>query len=105
RRSHKLFTLYCDELQNLVTFDSGVETLFSEARKFQISVVSANQFLDQYPPQMKSAILAVGTHILFQLSSDDATKMAAALGGGRQLSELLRHLPHREIIVKGGHQR
>ncbi len=105
RRSRKLFTLYCDELQNLATFDSGVDTLFSEARKFGISVCSANQFLDQYPPQMKAAILAVGTHILFQLSSDDATKMAAALGGGRQLSELLRYLPHREIIVKSGHHR
>lgn len=105
RRSRRLFTLYCDELQNLVTFDSGVDTLFSEARKFGISVCSANQFLDQYPPRMKGAILAVGTHILFQLSSDDATKMAAALGGGRQLGELLRYLPHRQIVVKSGHHR
>src|SRR5207253_4364211 len=99
RRTRKLFTLYCDELQNLVTFDSGVDTLFSEARKFGISVCSANQFLDQYPPQMKAAILAVGTQVLFQLSSDDATKMASALGGGRQLGDILRYFRHREIVV------
>ena len=105
RRSRRLFTLYCDELQNLTTFESGMDTLLSEARKFGISVCSANQFLDQYPPQMKAAILAVGTHILFQLSSDDANKMAAALGGGRQLGELLRYLPHREIVVKSDHHR
>ena len=53
----------------------------------------------------KAAIFAVGTHVLFQLSSDDATKMATALGGGRQLSDLLRYLPHREIVMKSGHHR
>ncbi|MGL1627214.1 hypothetical protein ACSTIF_00040, partial [Vibrio parahaemolyticus] len=68
----QLFTLYCDELQNLIAFDSGLDTLLSEARKFSIGVVSANQFLDQYPPQMRAAIMAIGTHILFQLSSSDA---------------------------------
>ena len=105
RKSRQLFTLYCDEIQNLVTFDSGIDTLFSEARKFGLSVVSANQFLEQYPTSMRAAILAVGTHVLFQLSSDDAARMASALGGGRQLGELLRYLPHREIVVKTGHNR
>src|SRR6267154_3272829 len=69
RRRRNLFTLYCDEIQNLVAFDSGIDTLLSEARKFGIGVVSANQFLDQYPAQMRAAIMAIGTHILFQLSS------------------------------------
>jgi hypothetical protein len=105
RRSRKLFTLYCDELQNLTSFDSGVDALFSEARKFGICLCSANQFLDQYPLQMKAAILSVGTLLLFQLSSDDASKMASALGGGRQLGEILRYLRHQEIVVKTGHSR
>lgn len=105
RKSRRLFTLYCDELQNLATFDSGIDTLFSESRKFAVSVVSANQFLDQYPPQLKAALLAVGTHGLFQLSSDDAAKMAQALGGGRQLGERLRYLPHRHLVIKSGHDR
>jgi hypothetical protein len=69
RRRRQLFTLYCDEIQNLVAYDAGLDTLFSEARKFGISVVSANQFLEQYPPQMRAAIMAVGTHIFVQLSS------------------------------------
>lgn len=105
RRSRKLFTLYCDEMQNLVSFGSGLDTLLSEARKFGISVCSANQFLDQYPTQMKSAILAVGTHVLFQLSSQDAGTMAGALGGGRHLAELLRNLPKRQMVIKSGHYR
>jgi len=103
RRRRQLFTLYCDEIQNLVAFDSGLDTLLSEARKFGIGVVSANQFLDQYPVQMRSAIMAIGTHILFQLSSGDAEKMAAALDGGKHLAEILKNLPQRNLVVKTGH--
>ncbi len=102
RRNRQLVTLYCDEIQNLVAYDSGLDTLLSEARKFGISIVSANQFLEQYPLQMRAAVLAVGTHIFFQLSSGDADKMAAALDGGRRLSELLKNLPKRNLIVKSG---
>ena len=104
RQSHELFTLYCDEVQNLMAFDAGLDTILSESRKFGISVVSANQFLDQYPPAMRSAILAVGTHVLFQLASPDAQHMASALDGGKPLAELLKNLPHRHAIVKSGSQ-
>ena len=93
RRRRQLFTLYCDEIQNLVAYDAGLDTLLSEARKFGISVVTANQFLEQYPPQMRAAIMAVGTHIFFQLSSTDAEKMASALDGGKRLAEILKNLP------------
>jgi hypothetical protein len=103
RQSRTLFTLYCDELQNLIAYDSGLDTLLSEARKFGISVCSANQFLDQYPQQMRSAILAVGTHVLFQLSSIDAERMAAALDGGKRLAEILKNLPQRHFVFKSGH--
>src|ERR1035437_9996385 len=49
RTRRSLFTVYCDEIQNLIAYSSDVETVLSEARKFGVSVVSANQFLDQYP--------------------------------------------------------
>ncbi len=105
RRRRQLFTLYCDEIQNLVAYDSGLDTLLSEARKFGISVVSANQFLEQYPPQMRAAILAVGTHMFFQLSSTDAEKMASALDGGKRLAEILKNLPKRHMVIKSGSHR
>jgi hypothetical protein len=105
RKQRQLFTLYCDEIQNLVSYGSGLDTILSEARKFGVSVVSANQFLDQYPMEMRSAILAVGTHIFFQLSSPDAQQIAMALDGGKQLAELLKNLPRRHMIVKTGHER
>jgi energy-coupling factor transporter ATP-binding protein EcfA2 len=105
RRRRHLFTLYCDEIQNLVAYDAGLDTLLSEARKFGISVVSANQFLEQYPPAMRAAIMAVGTHLFFQLSSVDADKMASALDGGKRLAELLKNLPKRHMVVKIGSHR
>jgi hypothetical protein len=105
RKKRELFTLYCDEMQNLVSYESGLDTILSEARKFGIGVVSANQFLDQYPAEMRSAILAVGTHIFFQLSSPDAQQIAMALDGGRMLAELLKNLPRRHMVTKTGYER
>lgn len=105
RQSRELFTLYCDEIQNLLAYGAGLEIVLSESRKFGISIVSANQFLDQYPAEMRAAILAVGTHIFFQLSAPDAQQIAAALDGGKPLAELLKNLPRRHMVVKSGHER
>jgi hypothetical protein len=102
RRRRRLFTIYADEIQNLVAYDAGLETLTSEARKFFVSVVSANQYLEQYPASMRAAIMAVGTHVFFQLASSDADRMAAALDGGKRLAELLKNLPKRRMVVKSG---
>lgn len=102
RRNRALFTLYCDEVQNLVAYDSGLDTLLSEARKFAVSVVTANQFLDQYPPAMRSAVLSVGTHVCFQLAGPDAEKMSPNLSGNKSLAELLKNLPHQELVAKSG---
>jgi len=102
RELRTLYTLFCDEIQNLVAYESGVETMLSESRKFAVAIVSANQYLDQYPPAMRSAILSVGTHAYFQLSSADAGQIAQALDGGRMLAEKLKNLHPRHCLVKSG---
>ena len=105
REKRTLYTVYCDEIQNLIAYGSGIETVLSEARKFGVAVVSANQFLDQYPTEMRAAILAMGTHIFFQLSSVDAAQAAQALDGSKPLAERLKNLPQRHCIVKSGPDR
>lgn len=105
RARRTLFTVYCDEIQNFVAFHGGIETMLAEARKFGVAFVTANQFLDQYPPEMRAAILAVGTHVFFQLSSADVGQVAQALEGGRQLAELLKNLPPRHFVAKIGAER
>jgi len=105
REKRSLFSLYCDEIQNFVAYGSEIETVLSEARKFGVSVVSANQFLDQYPAEMRAAILSVGTHAFFQLSSVDAQHIAQVLDGGKPLAERLKNLAQRHCIVKSGPER
>jgi ABC-type oligopeptide transport system ATPase subunit len=105
RRERTLYTLYCDEIQNLVAYGNSLETVLSEARKFGVAIVSANQFLDQYTPEMRAAVLAVGTHAFFQLSAVDAGLVAQALDGGRSLAERLKNMPPRHCIVKSGNDR
>jgi energy-coupling factor transporter ATP-binding protein EcfA2 len=102
RTKRSLFTIYVDEVQNYLAYDTGIETVLSEARKFGVSVVSANQYLGQYPDEMRTAILSVGTHIFFQLSPEDATKISQALDGGKSLAERLKNLPPRHFVVKSG---
>ena len=105
-REHRtLFTVYCDEIQNFIAFHGGIETMLSEARKFGVAMITANQFLDQYPPETRAAILAAGTHVFFQLSSVDAWHIAQALDGARRLAELLKNLPRRYFVLKSGSER
>jgi energy-coupling factor transporter ATP-binding protein EcfA2 len=105
REKRSLYTIYCDEIQNLIAFGNDIESVLSEARKFGVSVVSANQFLDQYPAEIRAAVLSVGTQISFQLSSADASFVAQALDGGKSLAERLRNLRQRHYIVKSGPDR
>src|SRR5258708_3594606 len=106
REKTALFTIYCDEIQNLVPYSGGgIETVLSEARKFGVGIVSANQFLDQHPPEVLAAMLAVDTHIFFQLSSQDASLMAQALDGGGSLAYRLKNLPQRHCVIKTGPER
>jgi hypothetical protein len=105
RRARTLVTIYADELQNLVAYDSGIDTLLSEARKFSVELCCSNQYLSQYPPLIREAVLAIGSHVFFQLSGGDANRVAAMLGGGKYLEELLKNLPPRHFIAKCGHDR
>jgi hypothetical protein len=58
RKARTLFTLYADEVQNLVSSSDTFEHLLSEARKFGVSVVTANQHLGQYPAQVRATLLS-----------------------------------------------
>jgi energy-coupling factor transporter ATP-binding protein EcfA2 len=105
RKGRDFFPIYADEIQNLVTFGSGLETMLSESRKFGVGFVTANQFLDQYPAEMRAAIMAVGTHVFFQLSPHDAQQISLALDGGKTLAELLKNLSRRHMVVKTSSER
>jgi hypothetical protein len=100
RTSRELLTLYCDELQNLVALDRGIDDLLAETRKLGVSVCAANQYLDQYPYGMQAAILSVGTLLFFQLSALDADRLSHAYGNDAFLGFQLRTLPPRQMLVR-----
>jgi hypothetical protein len=104
RRSREIFSIYADEMQNLVG-DVDFEGMFSETRKFGVSIVSANQFAAQLPAKMKSALQAIGTRIFFQLSPEDAEQVAREIGGNKTMVDRLKNLPPRHFIAKQGNHK
>jgi hypothetical protein len=67
------FTLYVDEFQNYASLSFG--TILSEARKWRLNLVLANQFLAQQP--LRDAVLGnIGTLVVFRVGSSDATILA-----------------------------
>jgi hypothetical protein len=66
------FYLYVDEFQNFAT-DSFIQIL-SEARKFGLALMMANQYMAQIPENVQKAILGnAGTMITFAAGAEDAS--------------------------------
>jgi hypothetical protein len=67
----KDFYLYVDEFQNYATEDFAV--ILSEARKYRLSLIVANQFVSQIDEDVKNAVFGnVGTMIAFRVGVPDA---------------------------------
>lgn len=102
RENRELFTVYADEVQNLIGYGADLETMLAESRKQGVSICTAQQYLDQVPAEVRAAILSIGTLVCFQLSAPDAQFAATALDGGKSLAERLKNLPPRHLMLKSG---
>ncbi len=68
------FYLYIDEFQNFV--GKSFQVLLSEARKYNLALILANQYLMQIGKDLISSVLGnVANIVLFQLSYEDAEVM------------------------------
>jgi type IV secretory pathway TraG/TraD family ATPase VirD4 len=66
------FFLYVDEFQNFATPDFA--QILSEARKYKLNLIVANQFIGQMEEEIKNAIFGnVGTIASFRVGVNDAT--------------------------------
>ena len=71
----KPFHLYADEFQNFTT--RSWVGMFSELRKFKVSLTLANQYMEQITPAIRNAIIGnVGTLISFRVGPNDARLLA-----------------------------
>lgn len=72
------FYLYVDEFQNFAT--DSFATILSEARKYKLNLVMANQYIDQMPDEVKGAVFGnVWTLVSFQVWPNDAKLIKEAL--------------------------
>ena len=70
------YYLYVDEVERYVT--SPIPDMFSEARKFGLSLMLANQYFDQLSSETLNGILGnVGTLLTFESGDKDARALAA----------------------------
>lgn len=70
-KERKDFYLYIDEFQNFAT--SSFIKILSEARKYRLSIMLANQYMAQIPEEVQKAILGnAGTIVTFALGATDA---------------------------------
>ena len=71
----KPFYLYLDEFQNYTT--DNITDILSEARKYALSLIIANQYLSQLSPDIREAVLnTAGTLVSFRIGYNDAVKLA-----------------------------
>lgn len=67
----KDFYLYVDEFQNFAT--DAFAVILSEARKYKLNLIMANQYVAQMPDEVRDAVFGnVGTSLCFQVGYDDA---------------------------------
>lgn len=68
------FALYVDEFQNFAT--DSFESILSEARKYRLNLILANQFVSQLTDKIREAIIGnVGTIISGRIGTTDAELM------------------------------
>jgi hypothetical protein len=69
------FYLYVDEFQNFAT--DSFASILSEARKFRLNLIVANQFIGQLTDEIRDAVFGnVGSLMCFRIGNDDAEYMA-----------------------------
>ncbi len=92
------FYLYVDEFQNFAT--DSFATILSEARKYHLNLVLANQYIAQIPEIVSDAIFGnVGTMVSFRVGPTDAEKLVKEFAPVFDANDLV-NLPNRQIYVK-----
>lgn len=91
------FTLYADEFQNFAT--ESFEIILSQARKYRLSLVLANQFMTQLTDKIREAIIGnVGTVISGRIGTTDAELLAKKFTPTFDAEDLTK-LPNFEAVA------
>lgn len=92
------FYLYVDEFQNFAT--TSFIKILSEARKYRLNLILANQYISQVPEDVRAAIFGnVGTMMTFLVGAQDSTFIGKEFGERFKPEDLLL-LGNFQAIVK-----
>ena len=93
------FCLYVDEFQNFST--DSFATIMSEARKYHLNLIVANQFTTQLTEEIRDAVFGnVGTIVSFRVGQDeDAEALAKRFKPIFDASDLLR-IPNYNTVIR-----
>ncbi len=92
------FFLYIDEFHNFAT--ESFATILSEARKYRLALILANQYLAQLDEQTLAAVWGnCGSLISFQVGASDAEPLALQFAGDLTPQDLLR-LPRYQAYIR-----
>lgn len=92
------FSLYVDEFQNFAT--DSFASILSEARKFRLGLIVANQFIGQLTEEIRDAVFGnIGSIVAFRVGVDDAEYIAKQLDQVFDADDLQR-IPNRNCAVK-----
>jgi hypothetical protein len=94
----KDFCLYVDEFQNFST--DSFATIMSEARKFHLNLIVANQFTTQLTEEIRDAVFGnMGTIVSFRIGQNDVESLSRYFQPTFDGDDLLR-IPSYNAIVR-----
>lgn len=92
------FSLYVDEFQNFST--DSFATIMSEARKYHLNLIVANQFTTQLTPEIRDAVFGnMGTIVSFRVGQNDIESLGKYFQPVFDADDILR-VPNFNTIVR-----
>ncbi|HEX7368517.1 MAG TPA: ATP-binding protein [Candidatus Saccharimonadales bacterium] len=92
------FSLYVDEFQNFST--DSFATIMSEARKYHLNLIVANQFTTQLTPEIRDAVFGnMGTIVSFRIGQNDVEAITKYFQPTFDADDLLR-VPNYNTIIR-----
>lgn len=97
-KDRKDFALYVDEFQNFST--DSFATIMSEARKYHLNLIVANQFTTQLTEEIRDAVFGnMGTIVSFRIGQNDVESITKYFQPTFDADDLLR-IPNHNAIVR-----
>jgi len=92
------FCLYVDEFQNFST--DSFATILSEARKYRLNLIVANQFTTQLTEEIRDAVFGnIGTVVSFRIGQNDVEALGKYFHPTFDSDDLLR-IPNYNAVVR-----